>query len=363
MTAPKISIRPTRTSRLAGTDFSNLAFGRVFSDHMYEVDYVDGAWQTPVIREFAPITMLPSNMAIHYGQSIFEGMKATLHTDGRPMLFRPEQHAQRLNRSAARMAMPAFPEDMFLEAINALVDLDRAWIPPTEGSALYLRPFMFATDHTIGVRPSSNYKFMIITSPVGPYYSKPVNLLAETTYIRAAQGGIGEAKAAGNYAAALLPTALAQAKGFDQILWLDAQELKYVQEVGTMNILFVIDGTVLTPDTSGTILPGITRDTALILLREAGYKVETRPISIDELVEAHRAGKLTEVFGAGTAAVVSPVASISYKDYTIMVPTDVMPVGNWIKDQMNGLRSGRIADTHQWLSATRSAEVASEVVA
>ena len=349
MSQTKITIHRTSESRLPGINFNSLAFGRVFSDHMYELDYSEGAWGDPVIRPYAPITLHPSNSALHYGQSIFEGMKATLHQDGRAMLWRPEQHAHRLNHSAERMAMPTLPETTFLDAVHALVDLDKGWIPPSEGSALYIRPFMFAADNAVGVKPSATYKFMIITSPVGPYYTKPVRLLAQKEYIRAAIGGVGEAKTAGNYAAAMLPSMLAQAQGYDQILWLDAKERRYVQEVGTMNIFFVINDRVVTPNTPGTILRGITRKTVMQFLQEANYSVEERPITIEEIVAAHRSGALTEAFGTGTAAVVSPVASIMYEDYDITLPDLDKSVAGWVKNQINGVRSGRIEDRHGWL--------------
>ena len=363
MRETKISTQRVRESRLAGIDFDNLAFGREFADHMVEIDSRDGVWGEPTIVPYGPIAIEPSMSAIHYGQSIFEGMKATLHRDGRAMLWRPEQHARRLNHSAERMAMPTLPEETFLETLHALVDLDKGWIPPKEGSALYVRPFMFATDNTVGVRPSTSYKYMVITSPVGPYYNKPVRLLAQTSYIRAAMGGVGEAKTAGNYAAAMLPSMLAQREGYDQILWLDAKELRYVQEVGTMNIFFVIDGRVVTPNTPGTILRGITRKTVMQFMREAGHEVEERPITIDELVEAHRSGHLTEAFGTGTAAVVSPVADITYGDYHIELPDSPNSVASWVKDKVNGVRSGRLPDAHGWLveagSYARKSAVAS----
>ena len=348
---PEFSQHTVATSRLAEVDFANLAFGKVFSDHMVEIDYRDGAWQTPQIKPYGPISLMPANTALHYGQAIFEGMKATKHADGRAMLFRPELHARRLNNSAARLAMPQLPEALFLEALHRLVDLDQAWIPPAEGSSLYIRPFMFACDNSVGVRPASDYKFMIITSPVGPYYSTPVRLLAQTKYIRAAEGGVGEAKAAGNYAAAMLPSQLAQAQGYDQILWLDAKERKYVQEVGTMNIFFVVDGKVITPSTdAGTILRGITRMTILDYLRESGTPAEERAITIDELVVAHKAGKLQEAFGSGTAAVVSQVESLTYEGYEMTLPpVQTNSFSARIKDQIEGVRSGRLPDVHGYL--------------
>ena len=345
-----IAVTKVEKSRISGIDFDSLVFGRTFSDHMFEVDYIDGKWQNAAIKPYGAIQMDPSNMALHYGQAVFEGMKATLHQDGRAMLWRPEQHARRLNASANRLAMPSLPEELFLQAVHTLVDLDKQWIPPKEGSALYIRPFMFATDHSVGVRPSQNYKFMIFTCPVGPYYSKPVKLLAQTQYVRAAIGGVGEAKAAGNYAAAMLPSRLAQEKGYDQVLWLDARYFKYIQEVGTMNIFFVIDGKIVTPNTVGTILRGITRNTIIHFLEEAGYQVEQRMISIDELVEAEKSGTLQEGFGTGTAAVVSTVESVLYQDHEIRFPDPKQQtIGAWVKDKINGVRSGRLPDTNGWL--------------
>ncbi|RMD97712.1 MAG: branched-chain amino acid aminotransferase, partial [Bacteroidetes bacterium] len=242
-----IRITKTNSSRIDGVDFDNLPFGRLFSDHMFMAEYKDGQWQNFRIEPFKNFSLHPATMALHYGQEIFEGMKATKTLDGKPYLFRPEMHAKRLNKSAARMCMPEFPEEMFLKALHTLIDLDQGWIPPREGSALYIRPTMIATDEFIGVKPSDSYLFFIFTCPVGPYYPKPVKLLAETKYVRAVLGGTGEAKAAGNYAGALLPAKLAQEKGYDQVLWLDAREFKYIQESGTMNIFFVIDNKVITP--------------------------------------------------------------------------------------------------------------------
>ena len=246
--------------------------------------------------------------------------------------------------------MPELPEDLFLQGLHLLVDLDKGWIPPAEGSALYIRPFMFATDHSVGVRPSTSYQFIIFTSPVGPYYSKPVKLFAEKQYVRAVAGGVGEAKAAGNYAAAMLPSQLAQKNGYDQVLWLDAKKHEFVQEVGTMNIFFVIDGVVVTPETQGAILKGITRKSIIHFLKEAGYTVEERMLSIHELVEAHKEGRLQEGFGTGTAAVISHVDSIHYEGYDITFPpVEERKIGPWIKDKVNGVRSGRYPDTQGWM--------------
>lgn len=346
----KITITQTKSSRLPGLDFDNIPFGRVFSDHMFVADYVDEQWVNPRIVPFESFLIHPSAMALHYGQAIFEGMKASKNKDGKPCLFRPELHARRFNASAARMSMPDVPEDLFLDALHELISLDRGWIPPKEGSALYIRPFVFATDNSFGVRPADNYTFIIFTGPVGPYYAKPVRLKAETHYVRAVPGGTGEAKAAGNYAGALLPAELAKKEGFDQVMWMDGHEFKYVQEVGTMNIFFVIDGKVVTPATDGAILKGITRATILESLQEKGIPVEERKLDIHELIEAHKNGTLQEAWGTGTAAVVAPVESITYEGYTMSLPTvDQFTIGNQMKDYIDGLRSGRIEDTHGWV--------------
>ena len=345
-------IQTTRTteSRLDQVDFSNLPFGKTFSDHMFVADYRDGEWQDLRIVPFGRFEIHPSSMSLHYGQAIFEGMKAFKSTEGQPLFFRPEQHAIRINRSAERMCMPTIPEDLFLQALHQLIELDQGWIPPQTGSALYIRPFMFANDEFLGVRPSERYRFMIFSGPVGPYYAKPVRLRAETEYIRAAIGGVGEAKAAGNYASAMLPTKLAKEAGFDQVLWLDAKEHKYVQEVGTMNIFFVIDGKVVTPETSGAILRGITRDSLLQILKHEGYEVEERAVSIDEVMAAGRNGTLQEVFGSGTAAVIAFVKELQYQDETVQVPHgEDAKVGPMLKHYIESLRNGTREDTFGWV--------------
>ena len=269
-----LKITKVQNSAVSSVDFDNIPFGKTFTDHMYVADYIDGEWTNMEIKPLENFSVHPGNLAWHYGQSIFEGMKATRDAEGTPLLFRPEEHVYRLNASARRMCMPEFPEEAFLEAVHTLVRLEKNWIPPQEGSALYIRPFMVAMDEAIGVRPSDTYKFIICTLPVGPYYAKPVKLKAEESFIRAAEGGVGEAKTAGNYAASLYPAKLAKAEGYDQVMWLDAKEFKYVQEVGTMNIFFVIDGKVITPMTDGSILKGITRDTILTILKDKGYTVD-----------------------------------------------------------------------------------------
>lgn len=345
-----IRIEKSTTSRLSQIDFNNIPFGKNFSDHMFVADYDNGVWGDFRIVPFEPFPMHPGSMVLHYGQSIFEGMKASKNQHGQAMLLRPEMHARRLNASAVRMSIPEIPEDLFLQALHSIVKIDSDWIPEQEGSALYIRPLVFATDEFIGVHSSSKYRFIIMTGPVGPYYPKPVRLWAERHYVRAVKGGTGEAKAAGNYAGSLLPAKLAAEKGFDQIMWMDAHEYKYIQEAGTMNIFFVIEDQIITPATDGAILKGITRDTVLHILKEKGYTVAERPISLDEVIDAYHAGTLQEAFGTGTAAVVSHIAEIGCDDLIIKLPpVDKRPIGELIKSEINGLRSGRIADTHGWV--------------
>jgi len=350
-----ISIHTSEHSNLDKVDLDNIPFGKVFTDHMFIADYSDGEWHSARIEPFGRLSFHPATLALHYGQSIFEGMKATKLEDGTPVLFRPELHAERINKSAERMCMPMFPEKLFLEAVEALVGLEKNWIPTAEGSALYLRPIMFATDEMIGVASSKTYKLLIFALPVGPYYAKPVRLLAQDHYVRAVKGGVGEAKAAGNYAASLLPAQEAKALGFDQALWLDAKEFKYLQEVGTMNIFVVIDGKVITPATEGAILKGITRKSVIQLLKDEGYDVEERPISIDELKEAYAAGKLQEVFGSGTAAVIAHVSAIKHKETLMEFDYTEHKIAISVKNQINAIRAGRKEDKFNWLHCIKTA--------
>ncbi len=343
-----LSIHLTSESRVSKVDFHNLPFGKIISDHMFEIDYDGTQWVKPRISPVEKMSLHPMNMALHYGQSIFEGMKASRSKDGTPLLFRPEMHAERMNASAHRMCMPEIPEEIFLEAIHTLVGIDQEWIPKIEGSAMYIRPLMFAMDEMVGVKPSDTFKFLIILLPVGPYYPKPIKLLVEHHYIRAAQGGVGEAKTAGNYAAAMYPSKLAREKGYDQILWLDAIHHKYVQEVGTMNIFFVFKDEIVTPATSGTILKGITRASAIEILREEGLTVKERELSIDEVLTRHQAGELVEVFGTGTAALIANVEEIKYDDKTLTLDNNNWTLSNMIRDEINGMRYGTVADKRGW---------------
>ena len=348
--AHDIRINKVKESAIAALDFDNIPLGKTFTDHMFVCDYEDGEWKNARIEPMGMISVHPAAMALHYGQAIFEGMKATLGNDGTPLLFRPEANAKRLNFSARRMGIPEIPEALFLEGLNVLIDLDQKWIPEKEGSALYIRPYIFADEGFIGMRAASSYKFMIICSPSGPLFNKPVNLYAETEYIRAAVGGTGEAKAAGNYAAAILPTERAKKNGYDQVLWLDANEFKYIQEVGTMNIFFKIDGKFITPSLDGAILEGITRSSVITLLRDKGYEVAERKISIDEIIAASANGTLEEAFGTGTAVAIAMIKSIGYKDKNIEI-SDTHPVGTWVLDTLNAIKSQKIDDPHQWMRA------------
>jgi branched-chain amino acid aminotransferase len=353
--AVKYSVKVTQTSKskLPDVDFSNLPFGKVISDHMFVADFDGKQWTDLRIEPFGLLDISPANLALHYGQSIFEGMKAT-KMQGEPVLFRPEMHARRFNVSAERMCMPSIPEDLFTQALKMLVDLDRDWIPAMEDHALYIRPLMFATDEYFGVHTSEKYRFIVFTGPVGPYYPKPIKLWVEEVFTRASQGGAGEAKCAGNYGASLLPAQRAKAAGYDQVMWMDAVEKKYVQEVGTMNLFFVMDGKVITPATTGTILRGITRDSFVTILKDWGYTVEDRLLSIAEIADAYWRGTLQECFGAGTAAVVSHVSDITWRDRKIQLPEvneTNCPVGTRLKKHINEIRMGLQPDVYGWLES------------
>jgi len=343
-----INIIKVTESKVDALDFNNIPLGTTFTDHMFICDFENGEWTNPRIEPLALIPTHPAAMALHYGQAIFEGMKATVDADGNPMLFRADKNAARLNFSADRMGMPDFPEDLFVEGLKQLVDLERNWIPPTDGSALYLRPFMYADEPFIGMRAATHYKFIIMASPAGPFFSKRIKLWAEKKYIRAANGGTGEAKAAGNYAAAIRPTELAKAKGYDQVLWLDAVEHKYIQEVGTMNIFFKIDGKMVTPKRDGSILDGITRMSVIDVLKDKGYEVIERAITIDEIKEASKNETLEEAFGTGTAVGIAYIQSIGVEDEVIHVSNE-SPVGLEVNDTLNAIKTGKVDDKFNWM--------------
>lgn len=345
-----ISITRVEHSKLQNLNLDDLPFGRYFSDHMLEADYENGEWKNVEIKPYQPLLLSPSVAAIHYGQSIFEGIKAYRNAQGEAFIFRPHDNYERFNVSAARMQMPAVPEELFMEGMRQLVEIDKNWIPAKQDHSLYIRPFMFATDEVIGVKPSDNYKFMIILSPTGPYYAAPMRIYVEEKYVRAAPGGVGFAKAAGNYGAAMLATAEAKKQGYDQVLWTDAIEHKYVQECGTMNVFFIIGNTAITPDLSqGTILDGVTRRSAITLLQEMGLSVEERALNIDEIIAAYKAGLLHEVFGTGTAATISMIRELRYKDFVMEFDTSKWATAPTVKKWMTDIREGRREDRYHWM--------------
>ncbi|EDP72252.1 branched-chain amino acid aminotransferase [Flavobacteriales bacterium ALC-1] len=349
---PNISITKVEKSRVNTLDFNNIPLGTTFTDHMFICDFENGEWVNPRIVPMGLIPTHPAAMALHYGQAIFEGMKAYKDAEGEPMLFRPEQNAKRLNLSADRMGMPNVSEDLFVDGLKELVSLEHNWIPPQQGSALYLRPFMYADEPFIGMRAATHYKFIIMASPAGPFFSKRIKLWAEKQYIRAAHGGTGEAKAAGNYAAAIRPTELAKAKGYDQVLWLDADEHKYIQEVGTMNIFFKINGEFITPELDGSVLHGITRASVIEMLRAMNYNVTERKITIDEIIEASENGILEEAFGTGTAVGIAYIQEIGLEGETIHV-SDESPVGIEVNDTLSAIKTGQLEDKFGWMLKTR----------
>ena len=348
--AMDITITKAERSKLQDLNLENLPFGKYFSDHMLEADYENGEWKNVEIKPYQPLLLNPSVAAIHYGQSIFEGIKAYKNRQGEAFIFRPHDNFRRFNISAERMQMPAVPEEIFMDGMKQLIQLDKNWIPSSEDHSLYIRPFMFASDELIGVRPSDNYKFMIILSPTGPYYAAPMRIYVEEQYVRAAPGGVGYAKAAGNYGAAMYATAQAKKMGYDQVLWMDATEHKYVQECGTMNVFFIIGNTAITPDLNqGTILDGVTRQSSITLLKEMGFTVEERPLSIDDIIDAYKAGLLYEVFGTGTAATISMIRELRYKDFVMKFDTDSWKTAPMLKSWLTDIREGRREDRYQWM--------------
>lgn len=345
----EIEILRRAESRISEVDFDNLPFGRVFADHMLVAEYKNGAWQKAVIKPFEDFKLSPAISAIHYGQSIFEGMKAFKGDDSMVRVFRPEKNWARFNESAKRLCMPQVPRDIFIEGIRQLVDLDRNWVPNNPSASLYIRPYMFATDPFLGVKPSESYIFAIITSPVGPYYAKPLHLKIETHYTRAAMGGVGFAKAAGNYAGAMYPAKLAQEQGIDQLIWTDAKEHKYMEEAGTMNMMVVIDNKLITPPLTTTILDGITRDSFLVLAREAGIEVEERRVMISEVMDAIHQNKLQELFGVGTAATIAHVEKLTWEDEChTLPPVSERKISVEIGRLLLAIKKGQTDDIHGW---------------
>jgi len=348
-----LDIKITRTTTPKAKPEGPLGFGKIFTDHMFIMNYTEGkGWHDPRIVPYQDLTLSPACMVFHYGQEMFEGLKAYKGEDGKSYLFRPDMNGKRTNNTNDRLCIPQIPVEDFVQAVQAVVKVDEDWIPTEPGTSLYIRPFIIATEPFLGVDVSETYLFMIIMSPSGAYYAeglKPVGIWIEDDYVRAVKGGMGYAKTGGNYAASLAAQVKAHDGGYSQVLWLDGVERKYIEEVGAMNIFFKIDGKIVTPELNGSILPGITRDSVLTICRDWGLPVEERKISVDELIEAQKTGKLEEVFGSGTAAVISPVGKLRYKD-------DVMTIGNGeigeisqkLYDTVTGIQLGKLEDKFGW---------------
>ncbi len=345
-----IDVQPTENSRIDTLDENNIPFGRVFSDHMFIADYKNGAWTDFKIVPYGNLSLSPAASTLHYSQTIFEGMKAFYNKNDEVVLFRPEENYERLMRSCERMCIPKMEKEIFMQGLRKLIDIDRKWVPKIEGSSLYIRPFIFASEGFLGVRPADEYKFIIFTCPVGAYYTQPVRVKVETKFVRAASGGTGNAKTGGNYAAALYPAKLAQEQGYHQLIWTDAKEHKYIEESGTMNIMFVINNKILTPPTGDTILEGITRKSLVVLAKDLGYEVEERPVTVAEVEEAIKNKSLTEAFGVGTAAVISQIAAIGIEGTDYELPAvETRKISNHILKELKAIRSGESEDRFGWM--------------
>ncbi|MBT9189993.1 branched-chain amino acid aminotransferase [Zobellia russellii] len=347
-TMQKISIEKVKESKIEQVDFNNLAFGSVFTDHMLVCDYKNGAWETPKITPYQPISLDPSAKIFHYGQSIFEGMKAYKDDNNKTWLFRPLENFKRLNISAKRMAIPELPEEFFMEGLKALLELEEKWIPQTEGSSMYIRPFMFASGNGFHASPANAYKFIICLAPSGSYFSGKVKVLIEEKYSRSANGGVGYAKTGGNYAGQFYPTQLAVEKGYNQVIWTDDHNHEYIEEAGAMNIFVRIDDTLITGPTSDRILDGITRKSILQLAEQKGIKTEVRKITVAEVVEAAKNGRLKEIFGAGTAAVVSPISAFGYRGVDYDLPELENSFASQIKKDITDIQYNRAEDPFGW---------------
>jgi len=352
METSKYTIKATRTkeSKINEVDWDNIPFGRVFSDHMLVMDYKDGKWGEPEIIPFGDMGLHPATSAIHYGQSVFEGMKAYRTVDGDAVTFRPEMNAKRFRKSAHRMCMADISEDLFLYCLDELLKFDDEWVPKKHTNSMYVRPFMFATDGYTGIKPSETYRFMIFTCPVGSYYTEAINLKIEEEYSRAAEGGVGAAKAAGNYAASLYPAKLAQDNGFHQLIWTDAQTHEYVEEAGTMNILFVIDGVLVTPAESDTILAGITKRSVIEVAKDWGMPVEERKVTVKEVIKAIEEGRMSEAFGAGTAATIAPIKMIGFRGKEYHLPgEEKRTFSKKVVEDLDNMKYGRTEDRFDWV--------------
>ena len=351
----EIKFEPTKNPKEKPADETKLGFGHIFTDHMFIMNYDKGeGWHDARIVPYGEISLSPASMCLHYGQEIFEGLKAYRTADGTVQLFRPEENFKRMNNSAKRMVIPEIDEEFMLKALKKLISIEKDWVPHTEGASLYIRPFIISTDPYVGVKPADHYLFMIILSPSGAYYAgglNPVKIYVEKNYVRAVRGGTGFAKTAANYAISLIGQEVADEQQYDQVLWLDGVEQKYVEEVGSMNIFFVIDGEIVTPKLTGSVLPGITRKSALEICKNKGYKVSERRISIDEVAQAYDEGKLNEVFGTGTAAVISPVGKLKWGDKVMDINDNkIGPVSQMLYDTMTGIQWGKIPDEFGWIT-------------
>ncbi len=349
-----IKITKTTNPKPLPTPENPLTFGTIFTDHMFVMDYTEGkGWHDARIEPYAPITLDPAAMVFHYGQEMFEGMKAYKAEDGRILLFRPQKNIERANNTNRRICIPEIPEDDFLQALKEVVKMDQDWIPTKPGTSLYIRPFVIATDPFLGVRPSNTYKFFIILCPVGAYYPEglnPVKIWIEDEYVRAVRGGVGEAKTGANYVASMKAQMKAHDEGYSQVLWLDGVERKYIEEVGAMNIFFKINGTVVTPELNGSILPGVTRNSCIELCKRWGMPVEERKVSVDELVAAARDGSLEEVWGSGTAAVISPVGHLRYGDEVMQIQDGgIGEISQKLYDTVTGIQLGKIEGPEGWI--------------
>ncbi len=342
-------ITKTQASRLSQVDFDNLPFGTIFSDHMFTADYQQGKWQNPQIIPFGDLSLSPATSALHYGQAFFEGMKGFRQVNGKVAVFRPWKNHARFNKSANRMCMPTIPEELFLESLKELINLDRDWVPHNDNQSLYIRPVMFATEPHLGVHPSESYKYILMTCPIGAYFNKNLKVKIETRYARSCEGGVGFAKNAGNYAASLYPTTIAQQEGFDQLIWTDAKEHAYIEETGASNVMFLINNVLITPNTKETILDGVTRDSVLQLARSWGIEVQERPIPVKEIIDSLQTGKLQEAYGVGTAAIIAPISEIGYKEnlYQLADPA-TWTLSKKITQTLNDMRKGLSHDIFSW---------------
>jgi branched-chain amino acid aminotransferase len=346
--ATYIEIQHTEKSKIDTIDFDNLPFGSVFSDHMLECDFINGAWQTPVIKAYSPISLDPASKIFHYGQSIFEGMKAYKDAAQNTLLFRPLENLKRLNKSAERLMIPAIPEAIFMDGLRKLLEIDNQWIPTNEGSSLYIRPFMFASGNGFHASPADAYKFVICTAPSGAYFAGKVKVLIEEKYARAANGGVGFAKAGGNYAAQFYPTQLAIEKGYNQVIWTDDNSHQYIEEAGAMNIFIRINDTLITSPTSDRILDGITRKSIIQLSEDLNITMEVRKITVSEVVAAAESGTLLEMFGAGTAAVISPIAGFGYQNTDYDLPEVKESYASLLKKTITDLQTNKTEDPYGW---------------